>query len=116
MTSHEPSLRRSGFLPLTAVVQAMRPHQWAKNLLVFLPMLLAQHADAARFGHAALAFAGFCACASAVYVMNDVADVPADRKHPRKRYRPVASGALSRPAAIVAILVPRRRLRTRLVR
>ena len=68
-------------------------------------MLLAQHADAARFGHAALAFAGFCACASAVYVMNDLADVPADRKHPRKRYRPVASGALSRPAAIVAILV-----------
>lgn len=105
MTPHEPSLGRRGFLPLPAVVRAMRPHQWAKNLLVFLPMLLAQHADAERAGHAFLAFASFCACASAVYIMNDLADLAADRKHPRKRYRPVASGALSRPASIVTILV-----------
>jgi len=78
-----------------ALVRAMRPHQWAKNLLLFLPIILA-HAwfDAARWGHAVLAFVAFCACASAVYVCNDVLDLESDRAHPRKRERPFASGAL----------------------
>jgi len=105
MTAHAPAPRHRDLVLLPAVVRAMRPHQWAKNLLVFLPMLLAQHSDPKRVGHAALAFASFCACASAVYVMNDLADRPADRKHPRKRHRPVASGALSPPAAVVTILI-----------
>jgi 4-hydroxybenzoate polyprenyltransferase len=105
MTSHAPAPHRHGLVPLPAIVRAMRPHQWAKNLLVFVPMLLAQHADTERLGRAGMAFLSFCACASAVYVINDLADLQADRTHPRKRHRPVASGALGRPAAVVLILV-----------
>ncbi len=73
----------------------MRPHQWAKNLLLFLPLILA-HAwfDAARWGHAVLAFVAFCACASAVYICNDLLDLDSDRAHPRKRQRPFAAGTL----------------------
>jgi 4-hydroxybenzoate polyprenyltransferase len=104
MAPHDTSPSDHGVPLLPALVRAMRPHQWAKNLLVFLPMLLAQHADSDRATRAALAFASFCACASAVYVMNDLADVEADRKHPRKRFRPVATGAVSRSSAVAMIL------------
>jgi len=104
MAPHDTSPSDHGVPLLPALVRAMRPHQWAKNLLVFLPMLLAQHADSDRAMRAALAFASFCACASAVYVMNDLADVEADRKHPRKRFRPVATGAVSRSSAVAMIL------------
>lgn len=105
MAPHDTSPSAPRAALLHAVLRAMRPHQWAKNLLVFLPMLLAQHADTARATHAALAFASFCACASAVYVMNDLTDLEADRKHPRKRLRPIASGAISRSSAIATILL-----------
>lgn len=104
MAPHDNPPSGRGLALLSALVRAMRPYQWAKNLLVFLPMLLAQHADADRAVHAALAFASFCACASAVYVMNDLVDAEADRKHPRKRLRPVAAGEISRSSAVVAIL------------
>lgn len=76
-------------------LRALRPHQWLKNLLVFLPMLAAHvlfvPGAAAR---ALLAFASFCLCASAAYVVNDLFDLQADREHPRKRSRPFAAGTL----------------------
>lgn len=71
-------------------IKALRPHQWSKNVLVFLPMLAAQ--DYSVFGVSFLAFALFCLMASSVYVLNDLADLPADRAHPRKCRRPFASG------------------------
>jgi 4-hydroxybenzoate polyprenyltransferase len=79
-----------------AIIKALRPHQWAKNVLIFVPLLAAH-----RAGHleavtrAALATISFCLCASSVYVVNDLLDLPADRAHARKSKRPFASGALA---------------------
>jgi len=80
---------------LGPMIRAMRPHQWAKNGLVFAPLVLARRFDDVSLVLAALAaFATFSLCASAVYVLNDLADIEADRAHPRKCRRPFASGAL----------------------
>lgn len=76
-----------------AVLKAMRPHQWSKNVLLFLPLLAAH--DMSRLGAVILGFIAFCLTASAVYVINDLLDLAGDRAHPRKRKRPFASGALS---------------------
>ncbi|MEO0389188.1 MAG: UbiA family prenyltransferase, partial [Pseudomonadota bacterium] len=74
---------------------AMRPHQWTKNLLVFLPALAAHSTDARDWALAVLAFAAFSLVASGVYVLNDLLDLQVDRAHPRKRFRPLAAGTLS---------------------
>ena len=87
---HLGHLRR----PVGPYLRAMRPHQWLKNLLVFLPMLTAHRLDALTLAQAALAFVAFSLIASAVYVLNDLLDLSADRAHPRKRLRPLASGDL----------------------
>jgi len=80
---------------------AVRPHQWSKNLLVFVPIITANaFLDAGAWLAAAIAFLAFCATASMVYILNDLTDLAADRRHPRKRQRPLASGALSIPAAL----------------
>lgn len=76
------------------VVRAMRPHQWVKNVLVFLPMIADHGLTLANIGWTLLAFFAFGMVASAVYVLNDLIDLPADRRHPTKRKRPFASGAL----------------------
>lgn len=78
------------------LIKAMRPHQWMKNLLVFVPLLAAQ-----QYGNwhdillALLAFFVFGLTASSVYLLNDLVDVADDRHHPRKKHRPFASGSLS---------------------
>ncbi len=97
-----PSPTILGTLPkrAQAVVRALRPHQWAKNALLVVPLLLArQITDLSRVSLALAAFAAFSLCASSVYVLNDWLDVEADRAHPRKRKRPFASGALPLAAA-----------------
>ena len=80
---------------LRAVFKALRAHQWAKNLLLFLP-LLAAHAllDPAKLAAGALAFLCFSLCASSVYLLNDLLDVADDRHHRSKRRRPFAAGTL----------------------
>ena len=79
-----------------ALLKAMRPHQWMKNLLVFVPLLAAhQYSDGASVLQALLAFIVFGLTASSVYLLNDLVDVADDRHHPRKRRRPLASGDLS---------------------
>jgi 4-hydroxybenzoate polyprenyltransferase len=85
---------------------ALRPHQWLKNTLVFVP-LLAAHAvfEPTAVAHAVLAFAAFSLCASAAYVLNDLLDLDADRRHPRKRNRPFARGALPLRAGLAASLL-----------
>lgn len=75
-------------------LRALRPHQWVKNALVFVPMLAAHRLDGATLLQSALAFVAFCLVASGVYVVNDLLDLAADRAHPRKRHRPFASGAI----------------------
>lgn len=91
--------------PWMAAILAMRPHQWAKNLLVFVPIVLAQKYDINSITKAFLAFVGFCACASAVYLLNDMLDVASDRLHPRKRHRPFANGTLGIPAGIGLVVL-----------
>lgn len=76
-----------------AMLRAMRPHQWSKNALLFLPLLAAQEPGA--LPQVILGFLAFCLTASAVYVINDLLDLAADRAHPRKRNRPFAAGDLS---------------------
>lgn len=79
----------------------MRPSQWLKNLLVVAAPLAAGtllHADVAR--RTTIAFVAFCLAASAVYCVNDVLDRDADRRHPRKRHRPVADGTVPVRAAV----------------
>lgn len=98
-----------GFAPahnaLRGLIRAMRPQQWTKNLLVFLPMLVGQGwFDGAAWRNAALAFAGLSLVASSLYLVNDIADISADRQHPRKRRRPFAAGAASPALGIAAAL------------
>lgn len=87
---------------LIALLLCLRPHQWLKNLLVFVP-LIASHRllDLPSLLQSAQAFAAFCFCASAVYVLNDLVDLPADRLHSTKRHRPFASGSLSLAAGLL---------------
>lgn len=83
---------------LNAVVRALRPHQWVKNLLVFVPLLTSHDlGNWQSVSGALLVFAALCATASAIYIVNDILDLRADRKHPRKRLRPFASGSLPLP-------------------
>ncbi len=79
---------------LRLVGRALRLHQWAKNLLVLVPVLAAHQAHGVPLLQACLAFLAFSLCASSVYLLNDMLDLPADRLHATKRRRPFASGAL----------------------
>ncbi len=73
-------------------LKALRPHQWVKNLLIFLPILAAQ--ELGGIWAALVAFVAFSLTASSVYVVNDLMDLTADREHPRKRLRPFAAGSI----------------------
>jgi 4-hydroxybenzoate polyprenyltransferase len=93
---------------MTPILHALRPKQWTKNLLVFAGVVFAQHAsDPALLLRAIAGFVAFSLLASAVYVVNDLKDVDVDRLHPRKRHRPIASGALSPAVAwsVVPVLL-----------
>ncbi|MBY6118283.1 UbiA family prenyltransferase [Mameliella alba] len=79
---------------LRPYVKALRPHQWLKNILVFLPMLAGHQFDPATVFLAMSAFVAYSLVASSVYVVNDMTDLNADRAHPRKKRRPFASGAV----------------------
>jgi 4-hydroxybenzoate polyprenyltransferase/phosphoserine phosphatase len=91
--------------PLKAWPKAIRLHQWAKNVLIFLPLLLAHAWAPALLAGAALAFLSFGLCASATYIVNDLLDLEADRQHPRKRRRPFASGDLSALSGVAVVAV-----------
>jgi 4-hydroxybenzoate polyprenyltransferase len=78
---------------LRALAKTIRVHQWLKNVLVFAPYIASHRfADVGVFLNSVLAFFGLSFCASAIYVINDLLDLPADRQHPKKRHRPLASG------------------------
>ena len=88
--------REGGGGGLKAWIRAVRPHQWLKNLLVFVPMMTAFALDDATVWlHAFEAAFAMCLAASAGYLVNDLLDMQPDRRHPRKRERPFASGALA---------------------
>ncbi|MBI1378501.1 MAG: decaprenyl-phosphate phosphoribosyltransferase [Frankiales bacterium] len=103
-----PTVEPSGPAPhrrrgrVAALVVALRPRQWVKNLLVYaVPLAAGKLGDRDVVADTTVAFLCFCAVASATYLLNDVRDVEADRAHPRKRLRPIAAGELSSRAAVV---------------
>lgn len=91
-------------VPWRAWLRAIRLHQWAKNVLIFLPVLLAHVRAVGPLLAACIAFFSFGLAASATYIVNDLLDLEADRHHPRKRNRPFASGDLSPIAGVVTVL------------
>ncbi|MET0997665.1 MAG: decaprenyl-phosphate phosphoribosyltransferase, partial [Marmoricola sp.] len=88
------------------LLTALRPRQWAKNLLVLAaPLAAGQLLEPGIFGPTVLAFVGFCLASSAVYLVNDVHDRDADALHPTKSHRPIASGRVSPATAYVMATV-----------
>lgn len=87
---------------IKVLAKALRLHQWAKNALLVVPLLAAhQIFDVRVWVHVALAFLAFGLIASSTYLVNDLLDLSSDRQHARKRFRPLASGALSIPAGLL---------------
>ena len=85
-----------------AALSALRPRQWTKNLLLFAGLIFAERFDdAGSWGRAILIFLAYCALSSSAYLVNDVRDADHDRRHPTKRFRPIARGELS-PASALA--------------
>lgn len=92
--------------PLVALVVALRPRQWAKNVLVFAaPLAAGQLFDIDVLFPSIGAFVAFCLISSATYLINDVRDVEADRNHPKKFARPIAAGQLPVPVAVVSAVI-----------
>jgi len=91
-------------MSVTAMIRAMRPHHWLKNGLVFIPILLSHEVfDPAPLWHGVVAFVAFSLLASAIYLLNDIKDVEADRRHPTKCKRPLAAGEITAAQAYTAV-------------
>ena len=98
----EPLLPPSRWVATDWLV-AMRLHQWVKNLLIFVPAVMAHEiVRPSVLLNCVLAFIAYGLCASSVYITNDLFDLKADRLHPRKRFRPFAAGTLSPRSGVVA--------------
>jgi len=93
-------------LPLRPLLRTLRPHQWVKNVFVLAPLIFAKRLDEwVPLAVALAAFVVFCLLSGVVYLINDLVDVEADRRHPHKRHRPIAAGALPQDAARKAVAV-----------
>jgi 4-hydroxybenzoate polyprenyltransferase len=93
------------FRTLKMLLKTMRPKQWVKNVIVYAGVVFAGKIfDVRSLGLATLGLILFCAISSAVYLLNDLVDIEKDRQHPRKKLRPLASGALSKNTAIATML------------
>ena len=93
---------------LTALIKTMRPHQWTKNLVIFAALVFDRQLGFNNWTPLLRTIAGFlvfCLLSGTVYIINDIIDIEADRRHPKKRNRPIAAGQLSIRAASVAALV-----------
>jgi len=90
------------FQNLQAIVKLARPHQYIKNLFIFLPLFFAlKIGDLPLLLNTALAFIAFSMAASGVYILNDYLDIEDDKRHPKKKYRPLASGAVSKRQGVL---------------
>lgn len=88
------------------IFSLIRPVQQVKNLLIFMPLLFVDRFDGVEpVLNGVMAFAAFCSCAGAVYILNDYRDMADDRKHPRKKNRPLVSGAVSVNTAVFLMVV-----------
>ena len=82
-------------LKFVNILKIIRPYQWVKNILVFIPMLMAHQLTINNFILSIKAFIIFSLIASSIYVINDIVDVESDKKHPYKKYRPLAAGLIN---------------------
>lgn len=100
-----PNTSRGGVAErLYALLMAMRPRQWTKNLAIFVGIVFAQQLlKPVSFGRASIAFGVFCLASSGIYLFNDLLDLENDRQHPKKKLRPLASGSLPTSWAKVTI-------------
>jgi len=90
---------------LVEILKSLRPYQWTKNLFVFAPLIFSQNIfNAPYLFKTILAFAIFCLLSGAVYIWNDLRDIEADKLHPVKSQRPLASGRLSKTSALVSFV------------
>lgn len=91
---------------MLAFFKMVRPHQYIKNLLVFFPLFFAKKiTDLTLLQSAVLAFISFCFAASTIYIFNDIRDIEKDKVHPKKKLRPIASGAVSIKAAVITDII-----------
>jgi decaprenyl-phosphate phosphoribosyltransferase len=107
MSDSDPPVSARGGV-IGGLIKTIRPHQWVKNLFVMAPIVFAKNVfQAQSLTRALTAFGVFCLLSGAVYTLNDILDVDADRVHPKKRHRPIASGRVPVATARVflAILV-----------
>lgn len=94
------------FLTMKNIILLMRPHQWLKNAFVFLPLFFDQKMlSGSEFVDAMLAFISFSFAASSIYCLNDIIDIEADRLHPKKCKRVLASGKISKTQALIVMAV-----------
>lgn len=95
------------WMRIRGLIRTVRPHQWVKNVFVLAPIIFARNLfDPELLIRAGLAFLVFCLLAGSIYTINDLADVEADREHPIKRTRPIASGRVPVPVAkVYAVLL-----------
>lgn len=93
-------------MKISDIIKLIRPHHYIKNLFIFLPLFFASRiTDIALLYSAFVAFLAFSLTVSAVYVLNDYCDVEDDRQHPKKKSRPLASGAISKPNALFIMVL-----------
>lgn len=89
---------------LTSLLMTLRTHQWVKNILLFVPLILAHEvSNAGLIVRALFAFVAFSLCASSIYIINDLLDLDKDRVHPHKKYRPLAAGAVQIKTGLLMI-------------
>lgn len=97
---------RGNHLQLSSIIKLMRPHQYIKNLFIFLPLFFAMKiTDLSLLTNGIIAFIAFSLTASAIYTLNDYHDIEEDREHPKKKNRPLASGDISKSQAIIIMAV-----------
>jgi len=93
-------------MSLLKLIKLMRPHQYVKNLFIFSPLFFALKInDTGLLTNTFIAFIAFSLTASAIYTLNDYHDIEEDRQHPKKKSRPLASGAISKSQAIIIIAI-----------
>jgi 4-hydroxybenzoate polyprenyltransferase len=95
----------TSWVKLRYFIQLLRPRQWIKNLFLFAALLFSRNIDKLPYIlEAFYAFLCFCAASSTVYIFNDMLDIEKDRKHPRKRERPLAAGVISKREAQILLV------------
>jgi 4-hydroxybenzoate polyprenyltransferase len=91
---------------MLSLIKCLRPHQWVKNVLIFVPLFTAhQMSNSVALTRSLVAFGAFCVIASALYIFNDLLDLQADRRHVQKQFRMLAAGLVAIPTALLMLLV-----------